>query len=226
MLREIVHFARHVPATLALKRSLTQADLYETLMARADDAGLSEERAALVGGLRGRVLEIGAGTGAMLRHYEAGVDLVALEPDAEFLELCRPKAETAACRVQLVAGSAEAMPFADQSFDAVVVALTLCSVADVGGALAEITRVARTGAPVRLIEHVKSRRAIPGAMMTLFDPLWVAVNGQGCHMSRDAERSLRRAGFVIENTRPFHVVSAGLPSFPMLRIDARAARRG
>jgi ubiquinone/menaquinone biosynthesis C-methylase UbiE len=225
MFREIVHFVRHAPGTLALKRRVTQADLYETVMARADEAGLAQERAALVRGLRGHVLEVGAGTGAMFRHYEAGVDLVALEPEAGFSELARPKARSAACSVELVDGSAERMPFADGAFDGVVVALTLCSIPDVALALSEIARIARPGAPIRLIEHVKSPRVIAGALMSLFDPLWLALNGQGCHMNRDAEGELARAGFVVDDVRPFQIFAAGLPAFPMRRIDAHVGTR-
>ncbi len=221
MLREIVHLVRHAPATLALKRRVSQAELYETIMARADDAGLAHERAALVSGLRGRVLEVGAGTGAMFRYYGEGADLVALEPDAQFVELARPKAKSAACRVELVAGSAERMPFADGSFDGVVVALALCSIPDVSLALSEIARAARPGAPIRLLEHVKSPRPIAGALMSVLDPLWLALNGQGCHMNRDPESELARAGFVVDDVRPFQVFAAGLPAFPMRRIDAR-----
>ena len=207
---------------IALKRRVTQAELYETVMARADAAGMADQRAALVRGLSGRVLEIGAGTGAMFRHYGADVDLVALEPDSEFSALATPKAATAACRVELVAGAAEKVPFAPRSFDAIVVALVLCSVADVAGVLAEMARVSRAGAPIRFIEHVKSRRPIAGTLMTAFDPVWLALNGQGCRMSRDAEASLARAGFSIDDVRPFQVFSAGLPAFPMQRIEARA----
>jgi len=222
MFREIAHFIRHAPATAALQHRVTQVELYETVMARADEAGLAAERAALVHGLAGRVLEVGSGTGAMFRYYGAGVDLVALEPDAEFLELSRPKAQSAACRVQLVAGSAEQLPFADGSFDGVVVALALCSIPDVARALAEIARVARPGAPVRLIEHVKSPRAIAGALMTLFDAVWLALNRQGCHMNRETEAELARARFGLDDVRPFQVFAAGLPAFPMRRIEARA----
>lgn len=225
MLREIAHFARHAPATIALKRRVTQAELYETVMARADAAGMAGQRAALVRGLSGRVLEIGAGTGAMFRHYGADVDLVALEPDAEFSALARPKTAAATCRVEMVAGAAEKMPFASGSFDAVVVALVLCSVSDVAGVLAEIARVARPEAPIRFIEHVTSPRAVAGALMRAFDPVWLALNGQGCRMSRDTEANLVRAGFSVDDVEPFQVFSAGLPAFPMRRIEARAGPR-
>jgi SAM-dependent methyltransferase len=223
MFHEIAHFVRHAPATLALKRRTTQAELYETIISRVDEAGMDEHRAALGRGLRGRVLEIGAGTGAMFRHYGPDVDLVALEPDASFLELARPKAKSAACRVELVAGSAEQMPFADASFDGVVVALVMCSVPDIGRVLAEVVRVLRPQAPIRLIEHVKSPHAVAGALMSLLDPVWLALNGQGCHMNRDTEAELVRARLVLDDVRAFQLFAPGLPAFPMRRIEAHVA---
>jgi ubiquinone/menaquinone biosynthesis C-methylase UbiE len=221
MLQEVAHFLRHAPATIALKSRVSQDELYETLMARADAAGLAEQRSALVRGLRGRVLEIGAGTGAMFPHYGSDVELVALEPDERFVARAREKAGAAKCTVRIVVGSALDLPFDAESFDAIVSCLVLCSVDDPAKALAEIARVARPGASVRLIEHVRSPRPVAGALMRVFDPVWVALNGQGCHMDRDTEQALARAGFVLVAVHPFQVFSPGLPAFPMRRIESR-----
>jgi SAM-dependent methyltransferase len=221
MLREVAHFVLHAPATIALKRRVSQEELYETVIARADAAGLADQRSALVGGLRGRVLEIGAGTGAMFRHYGSDVQLVALDPDERFLTRARERAAAAKCSVEIVVGSALDLPFDVESFDAIVSCLVLCSIDDPAKALGEIARIARPGASVRLLEHVRSPRAVAGALMSLFDPVWVALNGQGCHMDRDTEQTLTAAGFFVDAVHPFQVFSAGLPAFPMRRIEAR-----
>jgi ubiquinone/menaquinone biosynthesis C-methylase UbiE len=221
VLHEVAHFLRHAPATVALKSRVSQDELYETVMARADAAGLAEQRAALVRGLRGRVLEIGAGTGAMFPYYASDVELVALEPDERFVARARERAGDAKCTVRIVVGSALDLPFDAGSFDAIVSCLVLCSVDDPPKALAEIARVARPGGNLRLLEHVRSPRAVAGALMSLFDPVWVALNGQGCHMDRDTEQTLARAGFVLEEVHAFQVFSPGLPAFPMRRIESR-----
>jgi ubiquinone/menaquinone biosynthesis C-methylase UbiE len=225
MLREVAHFVRHAPATGALKRRVSQDELYETVMARADAAGLAEQRAALVRGLRGRVLEIGAGTGAMFPHYASEVQLVALELDERFIARARGKEGAAKCTVEIVVGSALELPFDAGSFDAIVSSLVLCSVEDPARALAEIARVARPGASVRLLEHVRSPRPVAGALMRLFDPVWVALNGQGCHMDRDTEQTLARAGFAFDTVHAFQVFAPGVPAFPMRRIEARVGVR-
>jgi SAM-dependent methyltransferase len=94
MFAEIAHVLRHAPATLALKRRVPQHELYDTLIARADAAGLAGRRADLVEGLRGNVVEIGCGTGAMFAHYR-DVTVTAIEPDEEFAARARVAARSA-----------------------------------------------------------------------------------------------------------------------------------
>src|SRR6185295_5171861 len=111
MLREVVHLVRNIPRSLALISRGSQADVYETAMGAADAGGLAAHRAALTAGLSGRVLEIGSGTGRMFEYYPPDVELVALEPDDRFAERAGPAKERAACRIELVEGRAERLPF-------------------------------------------------------------------------------------------------------------------
>jgi len=218
---EIGHLLRHAPATLALKRKLPQDELYATLIARADAAGLGERRAALVDGLTGHVLEIGCGTGAMFEHYRGVARVTAIEPDPAFAARARTAAAAARVPIDVLEASGDKLPLADASVDAAVIALVLCSVPSVDDVCREIARVVRPGGEVRLIEHVKSERKLAGALMTAFNPLWLKLNGQGCRMNRDPLPSLERAGLVVERALPFQIWSAGLPAFPMRLIYAR-----
>jgi ubiquinone/menaquinone biosynthesis C-methylase UbiE len=220
MLRELAHFARHAPGALRLKARLPQHALYQTLMERMDAAGLGEQRAALVADLRGDILELGSGTGIMFAHYAPGVHVTAVEPDAEFAAASRERASAAAARVEVREASGEHLPFADASFDSAVVALVLCSVGDADAVLREVHRVLRADAPLRLLEHVRSPRRVAGWLMDRIDPLWLRLNGQGCHLNRDPLPALERNGFRVEHAEPFQVFSAGIPAFPMRRIEA------
>ncbi len=220
MLAEIAHVLRHAPATLAMKRRLSQAELYATLVTRMDAAGLAARRRELVAGLHGRVVEIGCGTGAMFPHYATQLQVTAVEPDASFADKARAAAPP---YVTVVDGRGEALPLADASADAAVVALVLCSVTSPDAVCAEIARVVRPGGAVRLIEHVRSPGAIAGALMHAVNPLWLAVNGQHCQMDRDPMPSLARAGIVVEGVDKFQVWAAGVPAFPMRALRARRA---
>ena len=222
MLRELGHFLWHAPATLRLKARLPQDALYQALMDRADDAGLAERRAALVADLAGDVLELGSGTGKMFEHYGAGARVAAVEPDAAFASRAEAPARAAAAEITLHEAHGEALPFDDASFDAAVLALVLCSVPSVDAVLAEIRRVLRPGATVRLIEHVRSERPVAGWLMDRVDPLWLYLNAQGCHLNRDPLPDLATAGLEVTRVEPFQVWSAGLPAFPMRTIHARA----
>lgn len=223
-MRALFHFLRHAPATLGLKRRLTQAELYDTLMDRADAAGLGAQRDALVAGLGGDVLEVGAGTGRMFGRYAAGVNVTALEPDHDFAARAAAPAAGAQATIALVDGTAEKLPFEDARFDAAVVCLVLCSVRSVQDVLGELRRVLKPGAELRLLEHVCSDKPVAGFFMRSFNWLWRLLNGQGCNMHRRPLPVLRAAGFEIDSVEPFQVFSAGLPAFPMRRIVARAPR--
>lgn len=214
MLREIGHFLRHAPGVLREQRGRSQAELYEHLMERAEGAGLGAARARLVGDLEGRVLEIGSGTGRTFRHYPAGARVVGVEPDAGFLGLRDG-------RFPALRGSGTALPFATDSVDHVVIALVLCSVPDPGAVLAEARRVLRPGGTVRLLEHVRSERAVAGLLMDAFDPIWLHLNRQGCHLNRRTEEHISSGGFEIIEREAFQLWSPGLPAFPMLRLSAR-----
>jgi SAM-dependent methyltransferase len=220
VLAELAHVLRHAPATLALKRRVPQAELYATLAARMDAAGMAARRAALVADLHGEVVEVGCGTGAMFGHYAADARVVAVEPEPTFAARARA---VAPANVQVVDGRGEALPVGDAAVDAAVVALVLCSVDAPDAVCAEIARVVRPGGAVRLIEHVRSPHAVAGALMHAVNPLWVAVNGQGCRMDRDPLPALARAGIVVDAVDAFQVWSAGVPAFPMRAIRAHRA---
>ncbi len=219
MLAELAHLCRHAPATLALKRKLPQDELYATLIARADAAGLGERRSELVRDLRGRVVEVGCGTGSMFAHYRE-VEVTAIEPDPAFAVHARTAAARAPVPIEVIEGSGESLPLAAGSVDAAVLALVLCSVDSPDRVCRELARVVRPGGRVHLIEHVRSPGRIAGRLMDLANPLWLRLNGQGCRLNRDPAPALERAGLRIERVVPFQIWSAGLPAFPMRLIFA------
>ncbi len=221
MLAEVGRFLWHAPEVLGLQRRCSQAELYDLLMARAGEGGLDAQRAALTAGLSGEVLEVGAGTGLQLGHYGRGARVVAIEPDPEFRARAVEAAAGAPVPVRVVDGTAEALPFSDGAFDHAVCGLVLCSVRDPERALAELRRVVRPGGTVRLLEHVRSERVVPGLLMDLFDPVWVALNKQGCHMNRRTAEAVVQAGFAIEARGPLVLRARGLPEFPCVRVAAR-----
>ncbi len=221
MIAELGHFFRHAPATLALKWRVSQQELYDTVMARADAAGLGARRGELLEGLAGHVVEVGCGTGAMFPRYAPPIAKVtAVEPDATFADRAIAAARHASVPIEVLPGTGEAIPLADAAADAAVVALVLCSVESPAAVCRELARVVRPGGQVRLLEHVRSPGKLAGMLMHAVNPLWVALNGQGCRLNRDPLPVLEEAGLHVDHVEPFQVFSAGLPAFPMRLITA------
>lgn len=173
------------------------AALYDRLTARAESTFMKEIRREIAGGVEGKVLEIGCGTGASFPYYGQGVEqLVATEPDPYMMARAREKAQALGLAVDLQPAAAETLPFPDGAFDAVVSALVLCSVRDPARALAEVRRVLKPGGQFRFYEHVRYGHPIGALCQDLVTPLWRWF-GAGCHPNRDIEGLIRSSGFNI-----------------------------
>ena len=167
--------------------------LYDAACSVLEATGLARWRRWLVAGARGRVLDLGCGTGRNLPLLAAGTRAVGLEPSWATLERARRRAP----RVPLVIGRAEALPFRDSTFDAVISGLAFCSVEDPRRALLEVRRVLRPDGQLRMLEHVRSARPWKAWLQDRLQPAWTRLTG-GCHPNRDTERAVQAAGFRIE----------------------------
>jgi ubiquinone/menaquinone biosynthesis C-methylase UbiE len=172
--------------------------MYEQISAESERRGTAEHRDRVLTALTGRVIEIGAGNGLNFGHYPDTVDeVVAVEPDDTLRQLAETAADRASVRVRVVAGHATALPAEDASFDAAVASLVLCSISDVGGALAEMRRVLKPGGELRFFEHVRSKHPVFGLLQDAITPLWSRAAG-GCKPNRNTAATIEAAGFGIE----------------------------
>ena len=147
-----------------------------------------------VAGLSGRVLEIGFGSGLNTALYPATVDRVdAVEPSDEGWRLSKRRRAAATAPVERVGLDGQLLAADDGSYDAVLTTFTLCTIPDVGRALAEVRRVLRPGGSLHFLEHGLAPERRVASWQRRLDPLQRTVAG-GCHLSRDVPGLVASAG--------------------------------
>ena len=133
----------------------------------------ARHRRRVVPAARGRVLEIGIGSGLNLPFYAAEVTAVhGLDPSGELLSMARKAAGGVPFSLEFVEGSAEAIPFDAASFDSVLTTWTLCSIPDASAALGEMRRVLKPGGALIFMEHGRSPERRVEAWQRRLTPLW------------------------------------------------------
>jgi len=170
--------------------------LYDLFMYPLEAAAFRRARRVLMPVARGRVLELGAGTGANLPFYrwDRVRELHLLDLDLENGSRLRSIREVRGVPVVTHRGDARALPFPDASFDTVVATLLFCSVPDQAAGLAEIRRVIDPDGLYILMEHVRPEARLLRRAARAVDPLWLAANGR-CSFMRDTLPAIRKAGF-------------------------------
>jgi SAM-dependent methyltransferase len=172
---------------------------YESVLGRSERTGLADLRAQLLAGVRGRTLELGAGTGLNLRHYPSDqVALTLTEPEAPMADRLERRVAASRPDAKVVLAPADRLPFKDASFDSVVSTLVLCTVRDQAQALAEVRRVLAADGTLLFLEHVRSDDRRVARWQDRIHPFWVHI-GHGCHCNRDTLAGIDAAGFRVKD---------------------------
>jgi SAM-dependent methyltransferase len=150
------------------------------------------------GGLSGRVLEIGFGSGLNVSAYPAQVTSVdAVEPSDLGWALSAERRSRSPVPVERVGLDGQRLEAEDATYDAALSTFTLCTIPDVETALAEVRRVLRPGGTLHLLEHGLAPDPGVAAWQRRLNGLQGRV-AAGCHLTRDLPRLVERAGFTIE----------------------------
>jgi len=163
------------------------------------------ERALLLRNAHGKTLEVGFGTGLNMPHYPAGTQtLAAIDANPGMSPLARRRIRESGIRVEHRVLNVERLPMEDASFDTVVSTWTLCSIADVERALAEVRRVLKPGGRFLFIEHGLSDDPRVSKWQHRLTPLQKRI-ADGCHLDRDIEGLIRAQGLEFESLRRFYM---------------------
>ena len=169
---------------------------------------LTRYRRAVIAAARGRVLEIGVGSGLNFPLYGKQVERVyGIDPSPRLLAIARRRAEASRVPVKVLLGSATAIPLADDSIDTVVMTWTLCSIPDPLAALREMRRVLKPDGNLCFAEHGLSPDPGIERWQHRITPAWRRMAG-GCHLDRKIDELIRLAGFDLTN---LHVEYAPVP---------------
>ena len=173
------------------------AAMYDRLLAGVEKAGLRDRRARLLESARGKVLEIGAGTGANLPLYGPSVEaLTVTEPEAPMARRLAKHLREQSRTARLVEAGAEKLPLPDGEFDTVVSTLVLCTVADPVRALQEVWRVLKPGGQLLFIEHVRSEEPKLAKWQDRLNGI-NRIIAHGCNCNRATLDAIKQAGFTV-----------------------------
>ena len=159
---------------------------------------LTPYRSRVVSAASGRVLEIGIGSGHNLPLYSNKVrELIGLDPSARLLDMIRGAGGRPPAPLELIKGTAEAIPLDGRSIDTVVSTWTMCTIPEVGRALQEMYRVLKPGGCLVFVEHGRAPEPRVRWWQDRLDPAWSRLSG-GCHWNRAIAELIENAGFRIE----------------------------
>ena len=170
---------------------------------------IAKQRAKIVPLASGKVLELGIGMGLNLIHYDAArvESVTGVDPGAELRAAAVAAPRDPKLKVNVEAGTAEALPFAAGSFDCVVCTFTLCSVQQPQAALAEAQRVLKPGGRLLFCEHGLAPDAVVAKWQRRIEPVWKRIAG-GCHLTRPVTSAITAAGFKVTRQESMYLPRA------------------
>lgn len=177
--------------------------LYDLAMQPLEERTFKRIRDSLLRKARGRVLEIGSGSGINFPFYQNVRQVDAIEPDSYMLDKSKERMKAASVPIICHLQKAENLHFPDNTFDSVVSTLVFCTIPDPEKALKEIRRVGKPDASFLFFEHVRMDRAFFAKTQDLLTPLWKKVC-DGCHLNRDTLNIIKQAGFQVDGVRSYY----------------------
>jgi ubiquinone/menaquinone biosynthesis C-methylase UbiE len=173
-----------------------------------------QQRTKVVPAARGRVLEIGIGSGLNLSLYAADrvERVLGVDPSPEMTQMAAKAAARAPFDVELISATSQDIPLDSKSIDTVLTTYTLCTIPDAVGALREMARVLKPSGRLLFCEHGLAPDASVRRWQDRVNPLWRRIGG-GCNLNRDIPALLKEGGFGVERVETAYVAGWRPASF-------------
>ncbi|HSA69431.1 MAG TPA: methyltransferase domain-containing protein [Burkholderiales bacterium] len=167
---------------------------------------IRRQREKVVPMARGRVLEIGVGSGLNLAYYDPGKvsRLFGLDPSAEMIAKAKRAARSSSLEIEFLNAQAESIPLESKSVDTVLVTYSLCTIPQTEPALKEMRRVLRSGGRLVFCEHGLAPDPNVRKWQDRITPFWRRFAG-GCHLNRDIPALIEQGGFRIEDMESMYL---------------------
>ena len=161
-------------------------------------SGFDELRRTVTAPLHGVVLEVGFGSGTNVKFFPDAVEKVyAVDPATLGREIAAPRIAKRGLNVEFIGLDGASIPLPDNSVDCVLSTLTLCTIPDVEGALAEIVRVLKPCGTFHFFEHGQAPYPKTQVWQNRLTPFQKFIAG-GCHLNRDVRGLIEKSSLVLE----------------------------
>ena len=199
--------------TNKIKKRYNRVARFYDILDKPMEMAVSGWKEKLLSGTKGKVLEVGIGTGRNIPYYPTNVELTGIDFSPKMVEIARGKAKNRK-NVKILEMDAENMDFTDNSFDTVVTSCVFCSVPNPVKGLKEIRRVCKNDGKILMLEHVRSQKKVVGELMDVFN--FIPLNIYGANINRETYQNLLKAGFQPEN---IEVENVWLDIVKLIRIN-------
>ena len=176
------------------KRYNRAAKFYDIIENPMEMMALKKWRIELMKELKGKVLEVGVGTGKNIEHYPPNIDITAIDFSEKMLKKAYEKAVKFDKKVKLINMDAQNMNFPDNTFDVIFTTCVFCSVPDPILGLKELRRVCKPNGKIIMVEHVRSEKKVLAVIMDILNP--IVVNTYGANINRKTLDNVNNAGFI------------------------------
>ena len=178
--------------TNKIKKRYNRIAKFYDILDKPMEMAASGWREKLLQEAKGKVLEVGIGTGKNIPHYPHNVELTGIDFSPKMVEIARKKTKNRE-DVTILEMDAEEMDFNDNSFDTVITSCVFCSVPDPVQGLKEIKRVCKSGGKIVMLEHVRSHKKVVGPLMDALN--FIPLHIYGANINRETYDNLLKAGF-------------------------------